>query len=250
MRNCEVLRSFSTSIRLGGRSPLRKPSRVSASASSTTGRYPCSMPAYLRTRASAAGRRSGATCGSSSPRTLPNTSRGTFAYGTSSFSWSSEPLSCRSAASTRMARSCTTFTSRSPPRRPSSVETASRSACRRRSRCPGVKSEIRSSIPTTPVRAASSGVNRARTSSKTCAFRLLRSIQSPFAERCAAGGGAGAACEQPRNRTVAAMCQRMGGAVYAPTPAAQTRPAYFFLTGWRAAAGAFPDCLLPSRITT
>ena len=86
--------------------------------------------------------------------------------------------------------------------------------------------------------------------SKTCAFRLLRSIQSPFAERCAAGGGAGAACEQPRNRTVAAMCQRMGGAVYAPTPAAQTRPAYFFLTGWRAAAGAFPDCLLPSRITT
>src|SRR6267143_2510620 len=85
-------------------------------------------------------------------------------------------------------------------------------AWRCRCRWPGVKSEMRSSMPATPVRAASSGANFACTSRSSCAFWLLLGIQSRDA-----GCGAGAAWEQAKRRVAeAARWKRMGGAVYPP----------------------------------
>src|SRR5712664_1327968 len=111
-----------------------------------------------------------------------------------------------------MARSSLTLGSRSLFCRSSSAETACWMAWRCRWRRPGVKSEMRSSMPATPVRAASSGANFACTSRSSCAFWLLLGIQSRDA-----GCGAGAAWEQAKRRGAeAAKWMRMGGAVYPP----------------------------------
>src|SRR5438876_5063498 len=119
----------------------------------------------------------------------------------------------------RMTRSSSTFGSVSVLRRSSSAEIACCSAARVRSRWPGVKSEIRSSIPATPVLAASSGANRACTSRSSCAFWSLRAIQSP--PETGRGAGGGAACEQEKRSAASARGMRMGRAVYAPEPPAQ-----------------------------
>src|SRR3989454_12441969 len=119
----------------------------------------------------------------------------------------------------RMTRSSATFGSVSFLRRSSRTEIACRSAARVRSRYPGVKSEIRSSIPETPVLAASSGAKRACTSRSSCAFWSLRAIQSP--PETGRGAGGGAACEQAKRSAAIASGVRMGRAVYAPEPAAQ-----------------------------
>src|SRR5882672_324305 len=190
---------------LGGNRPFWNPSRASASASCTTGWNPGSRPAYLRTRTSAAGLRSAAIWGSSSAWTLPKISRGRFTYGTWRLSCSSEPRICRRPASIRMARSSLTLGSRSPFCRSSSAETACWMAWRCRWRRPGVKSEMRSSMPATPVRAASSGANCACTSMRSCAFWLLLGIQSRDP-----GYGAGAAWAQAKRRVAeAAKWMRM-----------------------------------------
>src|SRR5256712_7062266 len=119
----------------------------------------------------------------------------------------------------RMTRSSATFASLSLLGRSSRTEIACRSAARVRSRYPRVKSEIRSSIPETPVLAASSGAKRACTSRSTCAFWSLRAIQSP--PETGRGAGGGAACEQAKRSAAIASGVRMGRAVYAPEPAAQ-----------------------------
>src|SRR2546430_11800135 len=119
----------------------------------------------------------------------------------------------------RMTRSSATFASLSLLRRSSRTEIACRSAARGRSRYPGVKSEIRSSIPETPVLAASSGAKRACTSRSSCAFWSLRAIQSP--PETGRGAGGGAACEQAKRSAAIASGVRMGRAVYAPKPPAQ-----------------------------
>src|SRR5207245_5249126 len=87
------------------------------------------------------------------------------------------------------------------------------------SRYPRVKSEIRSSIPETPVLAASSGAKRACTSRSSCAFWSLCAIQSP--PETGRGAGGGAACEQAKRSAAIASGVRMGRAVYAPELPAQ-----------------------------
>ena len=144
-----------------------------------------------------------------------------------SFSRSSLPLICRRAASTRICRSCATSGSFSAASRRSSSACTFRTASRWRCRWPGAKSEIRSSRPVMPCRAANSGENWAWTWRRSCAFWLLRSIQPRSAVLAAeTGGGGGCGCEQETaSRRRAASGVRMRRAVYPSGPRLQRRSA-------------------------
>src|SRR5512140_3697018 len=129
------------------------------------------------------------------------------------------PRICRWAASTRMARSWETSGSRSPCCLSCRMARALPMPSRSRSRWPGLKSEMRSSMPPTPVRAANSGAYCAWTSRRIWAFWLLRAIHSRL--EAAARRGAGAACEQAKRR--AATATRRWGRMW-PRSLAATVP--------------------------